>query len=176
MRRFFDSRLSGFLGTWLLAFGASGVAPVIVNNRRTTRKAQVIHAARCKSPAPAGEQDGRNKPVTFPLNGRIFSPFLDRTVAVRRHEKPAESATGIIPGNRGKEGGNWCRRPLCGASRRQANITSSSGRCRSRSSYATKELCDQARCQKPRPSRVRSKVSFGPCTDAVTQRVSVATV
>jgi hypothetical protein len=47
---------------------------------------------------------------------------------------------------------------------------------RSRSSYATKELCGQARHQKPRPSRVRSKASFGPCTDAVTQRVVVATV
>lgn len=83
--------------------------------------------------------------MTFPLNGRIFSPFLDRTVAVRRHEKPAESATGIIPGNRGKVGGNWCPLPLCGASRMQANITSSSGRRRSRSSFATKELCDEAR-------------------------------
>jgi len=71
--------------------------------------------------------------------------FLDRTVAVRRHEKPAESATGIIPGNRGKAGGNWCRPPLCGASHMQANITSSSGRRRSRSSYATKELCGEAR-------------------------------
>ena len=29
--------------------------------------------------------------------------------------------------------------------------------------------------QKPRPSRVRSKASFGPCTDAVTQRVTAAT-
>lgn len=29
--------------------------------------------------------------------------------------------------------------------------------------------------QKPRPSRVRSKASFKPCTDAVTQRVTAAT-
>ena len=38
--------------------------------------------------------------------------FLDRTVAARRPEKPAESTTGIIPGDRGKVGGSWCRRPL----------------------------------------------------------------
>jgi hypothetical protein len=42
----------------------------------------------------------------------MLDPFLDRTVAARRHEKPAESATGIIPGNRGKVGRNWCGRPL----------------------------------------------------------------
>jgi large subunit ribosomal protein L33 len=35
-----------------------------------------------------------------------------RTVAARRHEKPAESATGIIPGNRGKVGRNWCGQSL----------------------------------------------------------------
>ena len=114
--------------------------------------------------------------MTFVEGSLNFSLFLDRTVAARRHEKPAESAIGIIPGNRGKESGNWCRTPLCGASRTQANITSSSGRRRSRSSIATKELCGQARHQKPRPSRVRSRASFGPCTDAVTQRVVVATV
>ena len=83
--------------------------------------------------------------MTFRGSGRNLVTFLDRTVAVRRHEKPAESATGIIPGNRGKAGGNWCRPPLCGASHVQANITSSSGRRRSRSSYATKELCGEAR-------------------------------
>jgi hypothetical protein len=49
------------------------------------------------------------------------------TVEARRHEKPGASTTGIIPGNRGKAGGNWCHQPLSGASRRQANITSSSG-------------------------------------------------
>jgi hypothetical protein len=71
--------------------------------------------------------------------GRSFlSLFLDRTVEARRHEKPGASTTGIIPGNRGKAGGNWCRQPLSGASRRQANITSSSGRRRSRSSYCDK--------------------------------------
>jgi hypothetical protein len=80
--------------------------------------------------------------------GRSFlSLFLDRTVEARRHEKPGASATGIIPGNRGKVGGNWCRQPLSDASRRQANITSSSGRRRSRSSYATKELCDETRLE-----------------------------
>ena len=105
-----------------------------------------------------------------------FSLFLDRTVEARRHEKPAGSATGIIPGNRGKEGGNWCRVPLDGASRPQAYVTSSSGRGRTRSSNANMELCGEARTQKPRPSRVRSGVSFGPRVHAVTQRVVVATV
>lgn len=57
--------------------------------------------------------------MTFAGGGRIFSLFLDRTVTARRHENPAESATGIIPGNRGKDGGNWCRRPHGGASRRR---------------------------------------------------------
>ena len=94
--------------------------------------------------------------MTFRGEFAFSSPFLDRTVAVRRHEKPAESATGIIPGNRGKVGGNWCRPPLYGASRMQANITSSSGRRRSRSSYATKELCGQAR------SRNRVPAESGP--------------
>jgi hypothetical protein len=55
--------------------------------------------------------------VTFSVRECIFSLFLDRTVAARWPEKPAESATGIIPGNRGKESGNWCRPPLDGASR-----------------------------------------------------------
>jgi len=54
--------------------------------------------------------------------------FLDRTVAARRPEKPFESATGIIPGDRGKVGDSWCRPPLRhGASRCwQADLTSSS--------------------------------------------------
>ena len=94
-------------------------------------------------------------------NGPSFlSLFLDRTVEARRHEKPGASTTGIIPGNRGKAGGNWCHQPLSGASRRQTNITSSSGRRRSRSSYATKELCDETRLETA-PSRVRSGASFG---------------
>lgn len=45
--------------------------------------------------------------------------FLDRTVDARRHEKPAEGETGIIPGNRGKAGRNWCGPPLCGSNRRR---------------------------------------------------------
>jgi hypothetical protein len=41
-----------------------------------------------------------------------FQSFLDRTVAARRPEKPAESTTEIIPGDRGTAGGSWCRPPL----------------------------------------------------------------
>lgn len=58
----------------------------------------------------------------------------------------------------------------------QAYVTSSSGRGRTRTSNANMELCGEARTQKPRPSRVRSGVSFGPRVHAVTQRVVVATV
>jgi len=35
-------------------------------------------------------------------NKTILRTFLDRTVAVRRHEKPAENTTGIIPGETGE--------------------------------------------------------------------------
>jgi hypothetical protein len=38
--------------------------------------------------------------------------FLDRTVAARRPEKPAESTTGIIPGDRGKIDRSWCGQSL----------------------------------------------------------------
>lgn len=127
------------------------------------------------SPPRRGEEVVRNKPVTPVRERRTLSSFLDRTVAARRHEKPAEGAAGIIPGNRGKEDRNWCGLPLRGASRAQAYVTSSSGRCRSRSSNANMELCGQARTQKPRPSRVRARASFGPCLHAVTQRVTAAT-
>ncbi len=96
--------------------------------------------------------------MTFAADGRIFSSFLDRTVAARRHENPAESATGIIPGNRGKDGGNWCRLPLGGASRPQAYVTSSSGRCCNRSSNANMELSGQARTR----NRVRAGLDPGP--------------
>ena len=42
----------------------------------------------------------------------MVAVFLDRTVVVRRAEMPDESATGILPGDRGMVGGNWCRQPL----------------------------------------------------------------
>jgi hypothetical protein len=36
------------------------------------------------------------------------SPVHERhAVSARRHEKPADGAAGIIPGNRGKVGGSW---------------------------------------------------------------------
>jgi hypothetical protein len=37
------------------------------------------------------------------------------SVAARRPEKPAESTTEIIPGNRGMVGGSWCHPPLLAA-------------------------------------------------------------
>ncbi len=44
------------------------------------------------------------------------------------------STAGILPGDRGKVGGSWCHPPLPPRQRgRQADITSSSGRCRDRS-------------------------------------------
>lgn len=99
--------------------------------------------------------------MTFRPPGTTFSLFLDRTVAARRHEKPAGSAIGIIPGNWGKEHGNWCRAPLCGASRVQAYVTSSSGRGRTRSSIATMELSGEARTR----SRVRAELDPGSVSD-----------
>src|SRR5476649_78018 len=38
----------------------------------------------------------------------------------RRAEKPSESAAEIIPGDRGMEGGSWCRLPLPGGLNRRA--------------------------------------------------------
>lgn len=96
--------------------------------------------------------------MTFRSGALMFASFLDRTVEARRHEKPAGSATGIIPGNRGKAGDNWCRLPLDGASRSQAYITSSSGRRRSRSSNANMELSGEARTR----NRVRAGSDPGP--------------
>ena len=55
---------------------------------------------------------GVRKPSQTPTPYPRSCSFLDRTVAARRPEKPAGSTTGIIPGNRGKVGGNWCRPPL----------------------------------------------------------------
>jgi len=43
-----------------------------------------------------------------------------KAAAARRPEKPFESTAGIIPGDRGKDGGSWCRNPLSAAMRRQA--------------------------------------------------------
>jgi len=62
-----------------------------------------------------------------------FGHHLDLSRAARRPENPFESTTGIIPGDRGKDGGSWCRRPLTAAMRNRGNITSSSGRCHDRS-------------------------------------------
>ena len=42
----------------------------------------------------------------------VFPSFLDRTVEAQRPEKPVESTTEIIPGDRGTVGGSWCRFPL----------------------------------------------------------------
>ena len=101
--------------------------------------------------------------MTLANDPAFLFPFLDRTVEAWRHEKPSASTTGIIPGNRGKAGGNWCRPPLCGASRRQANITRSSGRRRSRSSYATKELCNETRIRnRAELSQVRGQFQAPP--------------
>jgi hypothetical protein len=61
---------------------------------------------------PACEEIVHKKRFPFATPRDNFAAFLDRTVAVRRYEKSAESTTGIIPGDRGKEGGSWCHLPL----------------------------------------------------------------
>ncbi len=59
-----------------------------------------------------GEELEENK--SFKLRAPVarFTSFLDRTVAALRAEMLTESAIGMIPGDRGKVGGNWCRPPL----------------------------------------------------------------
>jgi len=75
----------------------------------------------------------------------------------RRDEKHGESATGIIPGDRGKEGGSWCHPPLRrGQPRAAGTITSSSGRCHDRSSDMTQELSGETQ------NRNRVRAESGP--------------
>jgi len=92
-----------------------------------------------------------------------------------RSENPAESTTGIIPGDRGKEGGSWCRPPLPTGNRWRGKITSSSGRCHDRSSDMIQELSGKARIR----SRARAESGIREVSnrvpDAVTQRVTAAT-
>jgi hypothetical protein len=73
-------------------------------------------------------------------------------VAARRPEKPDASTTGIIPGDRGKVGGSWCRFPLQTASAEwQADITNSSDRSRVRfRSHTNQELSGEARLETAR--------------------------
>ena len=108
--------------------------------------------------------------------GAAFPPFLDRTAAAQRHEKPVEGTAGIIPGDRGMDRGSWCRHPLRrGQPRAAGTITSSSGRCHDRSSDMNSGAERQDPKKKPRSSRVRLAGSFDPRADAVTQRVMAAT-
>jgi hypothetical protein len=65
----------------------------------------------------------------------------------RRYENPVETTTEIIPGDRGMEGGSWCRPPLLGGNSRKGKITSSSGRCHDRSSNMNQELGGEARIE-----------------------------
>ena len=78
--------------------------------------------------------------------------FIDRTVAARRPEKPFESATGIIPGDRGKVGDSWCRPPLRrGASRCGRQISPAPLiRSRVRSVNTNQELSGEQRLETAR--------------------------
>lgn len=128
------------------------LARAVVNNLRASGKTQFAHG-----------RGTVNKLVGTILglraaNRGYFHRSLIEQPAARPHEKPVEGAAGIIPGNRGMDDRNWCGHPLRGASRAQADITSSSGRCRSRSSYATMELCGEPRSR----NRVRAESGPGP--------------
>src|ERR1022692_532408 len=71
--------------------------------------------------AEAGIRDYKGtgvQPCALPIYK--LAAFLDRTAAARRPENPFESTAGIIPGDRGKEGGSWCRHPLSAVMRSQA--------------------------------------------------------
>jgi hypothetical protein len=83
--------------------------------------------------------------------------FLDRTVAVRRHEKPDAIATGMIPGNRGMGRDSWCRVSLPKrtdeTARGQAYITSSSGRSRVRPVHESGTVRQSAIRNRAEPSQ-----------------------
>jgi hypothetical protein len=93
----------------------------------------------------------------------------------RRYEKPVESTTGIIPGDRGKEGGSWCRPPLPMGNHRVGKITSSSGQCHDCSSDMNQELSGQARIRNRVQAESGSREVSTRRPDAVTQRVTAAT-
>jgi hypothetical protein len=78
--------------------------------------------------------------------------FLDRTVAARRPEKPFESATGIIPGDRGKVGDSWCRPPLRDRASGHGRQISPAPliRSRVRSVYTNQELSGERRSETAR--------------------------
>jgi hypothetical protein len=59
-----------------------------------------------------GAEVVKNNTFRFRVRFPRSLSFLERTVAARRPEKPAESTTEIIPGDRGTAGGSWCRPPL----------------------------------------------------------------
>ena len=70
-----------------------------------------------------GEKLVENKGFIFLIGRAASITFLDRTVAARRPEKPDASTTGIIPGDRGKAGDNWCRPPLLSAKADERHIS-----------------------------------------------------
>ncbi len=126
--------------------------------------------------ASRGEEVVQNNPFQNRTAHVDFSLFLDRTVAARRHEKPAGSTTGIIPGDRGKVGGSWCHLPLpCGNTRgRQISPAPLAGVVTGPVQHESGAERRDAN-QKPQSSRVRCAGSFDPRADAVTQGVMVAT-
>jgi len=83
--------LEGRAGRW--AGGAS---------RRLIRKARLNGG----SPVQIGGQPDGSRKIQRPNR---YCEFFN---AARRPEKPFESTAEIIPGDRGKDGGSWCRYPL----------------------------------------------------------------
>lgn len=87
-----------------------------------------------------------------------------------------ESTAGMIPGDRGMVGDNWCRPPLRMAkAAREAYVTSSSGRSRVRSVHARIRNCAARRDQKPRPAESDPREVSNRGSTQSPQRVSVAT-
>ena len=132
----------------------------IGHNAPPTRREQPVNMF---TPKMFTDSDGakvvKNNAFQSSLLAPRFRLFLDRTVAARRPEKPAESTTEIIPGDRGMAGGSWCRPPLQIAQAiRQADITSSSGRSRVRSVHTNQELSGKVRLETAsEPSQARGK-------------------
>ena len=103
------------------------------------------------SPVSPVKRLWRTKTSFRAVHAQSSTRSLIEQSSARRAEMPDESTTGMIPGDRGMVGGNWCRPPLPTAQAgREAYITSSSGRSRVRSVQTRNRNCATKRDQKPR--------------------------
>jgi hypothetical protein len=62
-------------------------------------------------------------PVLQSKTNEVEVGVPDTPAVVRRAERSDENTAGIIPGNRGKDDGSWCRLPLQAGNRRSRHIS-----------------------------------------------------